>query len=471
MTVDLDNCVRIRMYRQGLGDCFLLTIPDGKARSHVLIDFGVLTGTRDAEARMRAVAKNIVEVTKNRLNLLVVTHEHWDHVSGFLQAKDVLKDLRIGEIWLAWTEKPGDYLAGELRRHKKQAMKAVTSAARKMRGMTGLAARQRAERLDTLLGFYGDMGIRGGKGARGGKTTSGALQWVKKRKGAKMRYFDPEEQKKPAAVPGVGNVHAFVLGPPRNRADLKKSRPGKTNSVVYEMQGDGGTSLGFMAAMEGKGAAGARLAPFEKWFRTGNKRAEKSPRFASYWRKGDAWRQIEDDWLDSAGQLALNLDSDTNNTSLVLAFELKASGRILLFPGDAQIGNWLSWAKLSWRVGDGVDRRTVKAEHLLARTVFYKVAHHGSHNATLRQQGLELMTHDELVAMLPVSREMAKKRNWKMPFDSLFRRLEEGTKGRILDRDTFLPKKNPGPLTAEQWRRFVERTREQKDWIDYFVEL
>ena len=106
MTVDLDNCVRIRMYRQGLGDCFLLTIPDGKqgAGSHVLIDFGVLTGTRDAEAsRMRAVAKNIVEVTaRNRLNLLVVTHEHWDHVSGFLQAKDVLKDRTCGSARYGW---------------------------------------------------------------------------------------------------------------------------------------------------------------------------------------------------------------------------------------------------------------------------------------------------------------------------------------------------------------------------------
>ena len=204
----------------------------------------------------------------------------------------------------------------------------------------------------------------------------------------------------------------------------------------------------------------------------GQQESRKEPRFASYWRKGDAWRQIEDDWLDSAGQLALNLDSDTNNTSLVLAFELKASGRILLFPGDAQIGNWLSWAKLSWRVGDGVDRRTVKAEHLLARTVFYKVAHHGSHNATLRQQGLELMTHDELVANAAGEPRDGKRRgSGKCRSTLLFRRLEEGTKGRILDRDTFLPKKNPGPLTAEQWRRFVERTREQKDWIDYFVEL
>ena len=40
--------------------------------------------------------------------------------------------------------------------------------------------------------------------------------------------------------------------------------------------------------------------------------------------QGDAWRRIDDDWLTAAGPLALQLDSNTNNTSLALAIELKA---------------------------------------------------------------------------------------------------------------------------------------------------
>src|SRR5690349_4981734 len=38
----------VRMYRQGLGDCFLITLPkqDGK-RWHMLIDCGVILGTKD----------------------------------------------------------------------------------------------------------------------------------------------------------------------------------------------------------------------------------------------------------------------------------------------------------------------------------------------------------------------------------------------------------------------------------------
>ena len=71
----------------------------------------------------------------------------------------------------------------------------------------------------------------------------------------------------------------------------------------------------------------------------------------------------------------------------------------------------------------GGGTRTVTPDDLLARTVLYKVGHHGSHNATLREKGLELMTSRELAAMIPVNRETAKKMDWKMPFPSLFQRL------------------------------------------------
>src|SRR5687768_2131673 len=63
-----------------------------------------------------------------------------------------------------------------------------------------------------------------------------------------------------------------------------------------------------------------------------------------------AWRRIDDDWLDSAGEFALQLDSYTNNTSLAMAIELKGTGKVLLFVADAQAGNWISWAGLSWEV-------------------------------------------------------------------------------------------------------------------------
>ena len=84
--------------------------------------------------------------------------------------------------------------------------------------------------------------------------------------------------------------------------------------------------------------------------------------------------------------------------------------------------------------------RTVRAGDLLSRTVFYKVGHHASHNATARGQGLELMSReDELTAFVPVDRAVALNRNpkgsWRMPAVKLYRRLLERCQGRVVRSD------------------------------------
>ena len=102
-----------------------------------------------------------------------------------------------------------------------------------------------------------------------------------------------------------------------------------------------------------------------------------------------------------AGALALQMDNDTNNTSLVLAIELIESGKILLFPGDAHVGNWLSWHDYKWNVKEGTKNKEVSAKEILDKTVFYKAGHHASHNATLKALGLELMKDKDLVVFIP----------------------------------------------------------------------
>src|SRR3954464_15657326 len=98
--------VRIRMYGQGLGDCFLLAFPRKPTGDpatdtqpvHVLIDCGVISGTPGSSERMQQIVADIRETTldrnlrgsdgapKGHLDLLVITHEHWDHLSGFIYA-------------------------------------------------------------------------------------------------------------------------------------------------------------------------------------------------------------------------------------------------------------------------------------------------------------------------------------------------------------------------------------------------
>ena len=102
------------MYRQGLGDCFLISLPrtDGSTRPYyVMIDCGVVLGTPDPTPKMTAVVENIAAVTGGQVDLLLATHEHWDHLSGFVQATDTFdKKLKVHEVWLGWTEDPKDAL-------------------------------------------------------------------------------------------------------------------------------------------------------------------------------------------------------------------------------------------------------------------------------------------------------------------------------------------------------------------------
>ena len=86
---------------------------------------------------------------------------------------------------------------------------------------------------------------------------------------------------------------------------------------------------------------------------------------------------------DPAG-LAFALDQAVNNTSIVAL--LSYGGRKLFFPGDSQFGGWESW------LGQPAQAA------LLGDIDFYKVAHHGSENATPKS-GLAAMGEKRFVAM------------------------------------------------------------------------
>lgn len=455
--------LRVRMYRQGLGDCFLLTCSDGDQESHLLIDCGVLKGTAEPEKKMQAVAQNVYDTTNGRLDRLVSTHEHWDHLSGFLQAQAIFDTVEVGEVWLAWTEDPDDELATELRNHKKKALNGIVAAAKLAGDGKTPAAERTARQVDALLNFQGELG------AAGTKTTGKALEWVKNRQ-AQIKYLRPGELL--FDLPGLPGVRVYVLGPPHDRRLIKRSDPSKKHPEVYELVGAEGSYEGFLAAAEALADAGTpESQPFDKYFRIEEAEAQgEDGLLEQYYGTRSSWRRIDHDWLGYAGALALALDSDTNNTSLVLAFELTSGGDVILFPGDAQVGNWLSWEPLEWQIDEAAGARTVKSVDLLARTVLYKVGHHGSHNATLREKGLELMASSELAAMIPVNRVTAKKMDWLMPFPPLLTRLVEKTHGRVMDAERGLDDAAPQDLSDAAWKAFVARTDVQPGWVDYTLE-
>ena len=126
----IQSGIKIRMYRQGLGDCFLLTLPGKDGPFYVVIDCGVVLGTDGPGIqKLHDAVQDISTVTKNKIDLLILTHEHWDHVSGFKQARDLIDNKwTVKEVWTAWTEDPRDPLANKLRAERENTEDALRLA-------------------------------------------------------------------------------------------------------------------------------------------------------------------------------------------------------------------------------------------------------------------------------------------------------------------------------------------------------
>lgn len=456
--------VRIRMYRQGVGDCFLLTFPRRNGGVfNLVIDCGVHQSQSGGADTMRAIVADLARETGGTVDLLAITHEHFDHTSGFLQAAEEWKKIEVRRLWYAWTENPEEPLARRLgeKRHAIAEM------------LRGLVARQhlagvpspRARRIESILGFFGDKAGAKTKQIRAAIDALCAKENV--------------DFKAPGDVEALADIGArfYVLGPPQDTDAIKKTDPTKSAPETYGLA----RIEAALRIVETLVPGGARP-PFDDRFWTPLEASRGIDFFvARYWAKympepplaapprADApelavdvedneqdWRRIDDEWLGVGEQLALQLDNATNNTSLVLAIELPGTkpgdqpgakpgdqpgdGDVLLFAADAQVGNWLSWQDVRFSVAG----KTVTGPDLLARTVFYKVGHHGSHNATLKDKGLEQMAALQ-VAMMPTDKDMAEKVKWgDFPEPAIVTRLEEKTGGRVVRSDD--PPLKPGAL-------------------------
>lgn len=475
------DSVSIRMYCHGFGDCFLLTfLSHGQPVYRMLIDCGMLTGDTD---RLRQVIENIKTECGGRINLVVQTHEHKDHISGFnLRDKNnklLWDDIAVDRVWLAWTENTGsngDDLAIQLKKKQDKKKKALAKALqlyntsirqaehrtmmnKEYQGSDYYAAQQRyATALQQILGFFdiSEQEVAGlaANGNELGLTMKDAMGYFINRSRAHgspdINFWNPGELADTKAT-GLPGINFYFLGPPK---DYDKLRVMEDSQHIEMYLTEMGLSDNFFMALTEDEESSQELSPFHRRYKwhpeevTTEQQNDEDNVWTLYNDKKHNWRSIETDWLHNAGALALNLDSYTNNTSLVIAIELEESEKVLLFPADAQIGNWLSWTqaidgkstepRLKWQVTRKGKKETITAAALLERTVFYKVGHHASHNATARKHGLELMTSEDLVAMITVDEEVAKrqgKKGWKMPAEDLYQRLLEKTRSRIIRLD------------------------------------
>ena len=259
--------VLVRMYGQGVGDCFLLAIPRTRATPavpatdngrpvYILIDCGVVAGTPDARDRMARVVRDIRLTTQDEslppidgeppghLDLLIVTNSHWDHVSGFVEAEEEWNRIRVDALWMAWTERTnGDEVS--------EAVKGVTDKQRK--ALAEVADLVQRVDLDDHLGIV--LGLASfvtdlppateSVGAAPGCVVD-PIATAKTRVAAEQQvYCEPGEVR---PMPG-SHANAYVLGPPRDWERLRAVSP-RPRAVAMGAAPDAGRRPG----PEGNGA-------------------------------------------------------------------------------------------------------------------------------------------------------------------------------------------------------------------------
>lgn len=371
--------VAVRMYNVGFGDAFLVTVKRRQRKWRMLVDCGVHSQgrARPIDDVVELIVSDLKAASRDgvpHLDVVVATHRHADHISGF--ALDKWEQVTVGEVWLPFSENEDDPVAKKLR-------EAQTSAANRLVALAqgpslalaqhlALNALGNAESVDRLLG-------------RNGRRFGGT---------PKVRFL-------PSVVPDenvidtpLADVRIHVLGPSRDPKHLRRMHPpasaGWLRLADTDLLADDRDELGRPRPLfDPSYAAGEDEIPDDlKWAQSQLRR-----------------HPIGND----AGVLAAAslLERAVNNTSLF--FVLDVAGTRLVFPGDAQQGAW------DHVLEDPAKRR------LVTSPAFYKIGHHGSHNATPKpyvEDGLGRGAY----AMLP----FGKVEQWKkIPKAELLAALEE----------------------------------------------
>ncbi|MBS1741524.1 MAG: hypothetical protein JST81_00700 [Bacteroidetes bacterium] len=458
--------VNIKMYRVGeLGDCFLLRFKNGNEVTHILIDCGSYWNKNTSKERMKKIAADIkTKIAGHKLDIIVGTHQHNDHLSGFIHAQSIFNSMKPEEIWLSWLDDPSpeNKLGRKIGEDYNNYLSNLRHISKELNKNYFGEGKQLKNSIDSLLGFYG-VSSSDKVNAKTNKLPADlpaqARAVLQKMGKKKPRYLSPGEV---FNLPGIsaGAVKVYVLGPPKDETSLYRKDPKKNETFDHKLAANGANAEKLLTAM--KKLSGSTTAnkdddpfPFDEPYRDSDNFA---PVEHAYDR--EKWRQIDMDWLNQAEQLALWLDGFTNNSSLVLAFEIVKTKKVLLFAADAQAGNWSSWKDIKWKKKPA-DFNWLS---LMQNTVLYKTGHHGSHNSTLAE-ALNNMTHDELVVLIPVEKSdpmVNYGKGWQMPAVNLYKELKKRSRNRIIRMDDGISK-------AKAWDELPAKPSSNDLYCEYEV--
>ena len=389
----MSSTIRVRMYNVGFGDCFLLALPDKRT---VLVDAGFHSQGKGAFGGHDLVDQ-IVEDVKTiageaRIDVVIATHRHQDHVYAFNSEK--WDEVEVGEVWMPWLEDRTNRQATGL--WKKQQRFAMQLAI----ALPGFALSE-ADRADVEFMLWNagvEMPGTPGFAAAGGWSNAGALDCLHegfaRRDRARPRFL-PEKQAFPESFesPALPGVRVHVLGPPRDPELIEELNP--------EADGETYRALALRAASAGEPYGTAVVPPFGDAWQVGDE-------------GGFALEPGEVERINALAQsadavfAAEKVDGMINSTSLVLLLHI-GKARLLL-PGDAEWGTWK-------RILADDEART-----LLRGATFFKVGHHGSHNATSKTL-VEKVLRRKIPAMISTQKGPGNYRN-NIPLTKLMEALE-----------------------------------------------
>jgi hypothetical protein len=329
----MTGTIQIRGYVVGFGDCILLSLPDGAQLRHVLLDFGRAPNDPTSLVRFPDIARDIEKQCNGKIDLLVVTHEHLDHLEGFYREREIFNRMQIERVWMGLPSHPDyyrDFPKATLQKKVREGLAGFASEVRRNGLVLHPAFRSLLEnnlankdRIDYLrkLGKRPIAYL-----ARGKAREASAF------KNIRIRVLAPEPD---VSVYYTANARERALTAALAAAGGGSGKPRRRN------RGDEGFDWDFSAV--------ARAGATER----GGISASDFERLR---------RAIREDGVTAARFI----DKAQNNTSLCLLIE--AAGKRLLLPGDAELESWEMMQK--------------KCGSELKPVDFLKVAHHGSHNGT-----------------------------------------------------------------------------------------
>src|SRR5215831_3969687 len=366
----VQGMIRVRMYRIGFGDFFLLTVPTQTQTgpAHILIDCGVHAaniGTMDD------CVKDLAKETGGKLALVIATHFHADHLSGFASNYAGFANFEVGAVWITNRLDPGNSDAAKFHAQ-------ITSLANQVRLRLGARGDQKdPDTAQALFKMQNALGIQMGAAGAGGGSNAKALQLLREgfsNKPPVYYYQGGDEPVLPEVLKGA--ITAELLGPaPKDKASLFSGTDDKLNQYIAAA-GDNGLpeTDGFSPFEKAWPASSSDYPPAAfRGYRTEEEIEKRIPG-----KPAALEAALKAAQPDTVLALADAVDGTLNNQSLVVLFTCQ--GKKLLFVGDAQWGNWSYW--LYGKAVTGKDPGiTQNAKDILGSIDFYKVGHHGSTNA------------------------------------------------------------------------------------------